>query len=265
VNLLLLGGTGEARALASVLVPHGVRVVSSLAGRVARPRLPVGEVRVGGFGGVAGLAAYLRAEQVAAVVDATHPFAATISANAVAACAPPPLPVESAPGRVESARGQTGTPLLRLIRPGWSGHPDADRWHWVDDHVEAADAVARLGSRVFLTTGRQSLDLFAARLPDHEAMVRVVDPPGELPPRWRVLQARGPYTVDGERALMQRHRTEVLVTKDSGGDLTRAKLDAAASLEVRVVVVRRPTLPPGTTTVSDVDAAAAWVLRRLRR
>ena len=285
MKVLVLGGTGEARALAAELVDDGVDVVSSLAGRVARPRLPVGEVRIGGFGGVDGLAAYLRAERVAAVVDATHPFAATISAHAIAACALA-LPVESAPGRVESAPGRVdsapgrvdsapgrvdsapgrdGTPLLRLARPGWTDHPDAHRWHWADDHDEAAETVARLGSRVFLTTGRQALPAFAGPLTDHDVLARVVDPPGDLPPRWQLLLDRGPYTVDGERALMQHHGTEVLATKDSGGDLTRAKLDAAASLGVEVVVVRRPSVPAGTETVSDVGSAASWVRRQRPR
>jgi precorrin-6A/cobalt-precorrin-6A reductase len=246
MRLLLLGGTAEARALAAVLVEDGVEVVSSLAGRVQHPRLPAGAVRVGGFGGVEGLAAHLRAEHVDAVVDATHPFAATISGNSAAACR------------------LTNVPLLRLARPGWSGLPGANGWRWVDDHDQAARTVATLGSRVFLTTGRRSLDAFTGPLAGHDVLVRVVDPleRGTVPSGWQVLLDRGPYAEAGERALMAAHGTEVLVTKDSGGDLTRAKLDAARSLHVEVVVVRRPPVPTGVETVSDVAEAVRWTRRR---
>ncbi|GAB2593764.1 cobalt-precorrin-6A reductase [Microlunatus antarcticus] len=238
MTVLLLGGTGEARALAGLLVDAGVDVLSSLAGRVSRPALPVGRVRVGGFGGVDGLAAFLVEHHVAAMVDATHPFAATISANAARACA------------------ATGTPLLRLARPGWSEHPDADRWTWVDT---VTDALGVPGERPVLTTGRQSL---AAFLPwaDRAVLARVVDPPElDLPPAWRLLRSRGPYDLAGERALLQDHRADLLVTKDSGGTQTVAKLDAARALGVPVVVVRRPPAQD-TEAVADVASARRWAL-----
>ncbi len=239
--MLLLGGTAEARALARALEGTGVRFTSSLAGRVARPRMPVGETRVGGFGGVEGLQAYLRSEGVSAVVDATHPFAAAISRHAAVAC------------------GTEGVPLLRLERPGWSTHPDAGRWHWVDSHDEAAAATLRLGRRPFLSIGRQSLGSFAGPLHDLAALVRVVDEPETpLPPAWTVRLSRGPYDLEAERALLAGHGTDVLVTKDSGGSHTSAKLDAARDLGAEVVVVRRPPTPPGVETVSDVGAAADW-------
>ena len=237
--VLVLGGTAEARALAAELDAHGVGFVSSLAGRVSRPRLPVGEVRVGGFGGVPGLTAYLRERDVSAVVDATHPFAATMTANAARACA------------------DTRVPLLRLARPGWGDHPDAGRWTWVASQDEAREAAGRLGSRPFLTTGRQTLGHYA-RWADRDVLVRVVEPLASVvPARWSVVQDRGPYAVQGELSLMREHRVDVLVTKDSGGAYTRAKLDAARQLEVPVVVVRRPEPPRGVPTVSTTGEVLA--------
>lgn len=240
MRVLLLGGTREARALAELLVDDGDDVTTSLAGRVARPRLPVGDVRVGGFGGVEGLAEHLREHGVEAVVDATHPFAERISANAAAAC---PL---------------AGVPLLRLERPGWSVRPDAGTWHWVDDHDEAARVAAGLGERPFLTVGRQSLSRFVEPLRAHACVVRVVDPPEiGLPAAWTLVQSRGPYTHEHERDAMR--GTDVLVTKDSGGEHTEAKLDVAAELGVPVVVVRRAGAPSGVSVVTDAGAARAWV------
>lgn len=243
--ILLLGGTAEARALAARLDDAGVALTSSLAGRVARPRLPVGETRIGGFGGVEGLRSYLRDERVRAVVDATHPFATGISANAAAAC------------------DAEGVPLLRLARPGWSEHPDAARWHWVDSHADAAAMTVGLGSRPFLSIGRQGLAPFVEPLRDVPAIVRVVDEPEvELPPAWTLLHSRGPYDLESERALLAEHGVDVVVTKDSGGSHTVAKLDAAGERGAAVVVVRRPPAPPGVETVSDVGSAAAWAADR---
>jgi precorrin-6A/cobalt-precorrin-6A reductase len=243
VTVLLLGGTGEARELAQVLVDAGVAVVSSLAGRVERPRLPAGEVRMGGFGGVEGLRAWLVDHGVTAVVDATHPFAEGISANAVAACA------------------ASGVPLLRLARPGWSGAPGAEGWHWVDGHAEAATLTASLGRRPLLTVGRQPLDHFVGPLAGHRAVVRVVDPPEiELPAPWLVLMDRGPYDLAGELELLGEHSVDVLVTKDSGGRYTWPKMAAAGQLGVPVVVVRRGSERDGVETVPDAASAHRWVV-----
>ncbi|TDC58779.1 cobalt-precorrin-6A reductase [Actinomadura sp. KC345] len=239
-RVLILGGTAEARALAARLadVP-GVHVVSSLAGRVSEPRLPAGEVHVGGFGGPEGLAVWLREHRIDRLVDATHPFAERMSASAA------------------HASRTAGVPLIALRRQGWD-EGDGDDWQRVPSLAEAA---ARLpeGARVFLTTGRRSIPLFAART-DAWFLARSVDPPDPpVPPNVRVLVARGPYTVDGERALVRDHRIGVLVTKDSGGALTRAKLTAAREARIPVVMVDRPPQPPGVRTVSDAAGAAAWV------
>lgn len=219
--ILILGGTSEARALAAALVDRGVEVLSSLAGRVSEPALPTGPVRIGGFGGIDGLTDFIRRHRVDAVVDATHPFALHISENAAAATT------------------RTGVPLLRLERPSWRTHPDADAWTWVESTTDVI-AVAPDARRPFLTTGRQSLADF---LPwaDRAVLARVVDLPDlELPATWEIIRSRGPYQLAGERGLMRDHGTDLLVTKDSGGTLTEAKLTASAELGIRVVVIARP-------------------------
>ncbi|MCG7209026.1 cobalt-precorrin-6A reductase [Streptomyces arenae] len=240
-HVLILGGTAEARELAADLAARpGVRVTTSLAGRVGRPGALAGEVRVGGFGGSAGLADWLREHRVTALVDATHPFAETITANAARAAA------------------ETGVPALVLRRPGWRPGP-GDRWYPADSLAAAADLLPRFGPRVLLTTGRLGLSAFA-HLADRHFVVRSVEPPEPpMPPHTEVLLARGPFTVAGETALLCENLIDVLVTKDSGGAATAAKLTAARELGLPVVVVRRPPLPAGVTTVPD----PAGVLTRL--
>ncbi|MFG2075617.1 cobalt-precorrin-6A reductase [Nonomuraea maritima] len=237
-RVLILGGTAEARALAAELTVRGLHVVSSLAGRVTNPRLPVGEVREGGFGGPEGLARYLADERIDALVDATHPFAARMTASAA------------------SAARATGVPLLVLRRPGWREGQD-DRWLRVPSLEEAAARLPR-PSRVFLTTGRRSLPLFTG-LDGVWLLARSVDPPEPpVPDNAYVLLDRGPYTVAGERALIREHRLDVLVTKDSGGAMTTAKLVAARELGLPVIMVDRPPTPPGVRLVDSVADAAAW-------
>jgi precorrin-6A/cobalt-precorrin-6A reductase len=239
VRILILGGTGEARELAAELVAAGVDVISSLAGRVRQPRLPAGPVRVGGFGGAAGLAEFLRAERITGVIDATHPFAEAITASAAQAAA------------------RAGVPLLVLRRPEWQAAPS---WDVVADIGAAAAAVrAWPGESVFLTTGRRDLDVFAAD-DWHRFLVRAVDPPeGAVPPRMTLVLDRGPYTVEGESALMREHGVGLLVTKNSGGPMAAAKLEAARDLGVQVVMVRRPPLPAGSVAVATVAGAVRWI------
>jgi precorrin-6A/cobalt-precorrin-6A reductase len=236
-RVLILGGTAEGRALARACADDaGLRVVTSLAGRTSAP-LPIpGEVRAGGFGGVDGLVAYLHAGRIDAVVDATHPFAATMTAHAVAATA------------------RAGVPLLVLRRPGWRERP-GDRWHRVPS-LEAAAALPEPGARVFLTTGRQGIAAFAAR-DDCWFLARSVEPPAPpAPARLEVLLDRGPFTLGSERAVITRHRIDVLVTKDSGGPAP--KLDVARELGLPVVMVDRPATP-AAGTVTTVAEAVTWL------
>ena len=237
MQVLLLGGTAEARALAEMLADD-VDLISSLAGRVPDPKLPVGAVRVGGFGGVEGMRQWLRDSGVHAVVDATHPYAATITAHAAEVC------------------GDLGLAHLVLARPAWQPG-DAIL---VKSDVEAAESIGDRGcSRVFLTTGRSGVKAF--RDLDAWFLIRAVTAPDPqtLPRRHELLLSRGPYRYDDEVALLAEHRIDCLVTKNSGGDMTRPKLDAAAALGVAVVMVERPALPEGVTTVSTVADAADWV------
>jgi precorrin-6A/cobalt-precorrin-6A reductase len=238
VRILILGGTGEARELAAALVAAGTDVLSSLAGRVKDPRLPEGPVRIGGFGGADGLAAFVEAERITAVVDATHPFASGITANAAQAAA------------------AAGVPLLVLRRPEWEADP---AWRAVADIGHAAAAVRNWpGEHVFLTTGRRDLAAFAAD-DRHDFLVRTVDPPdGPVPARMTLLLDRGPYTVDGETALMRSHKIGLLVSKNSGGPMTAAKLQAARDLKIAVIMVQRPPLPAGATVVATVEEAVPW-------
>ncbi len=237
MRLLLLGGTGEARALAKALHPH-VDIVSSLAGRVPDPALPVGPVRIGGFGGVEGLRRWLQDERVDAVVDATHPFAATMTAHAAQVC------------------GELRIPHLVLARPAW----DPGNAIFVESDTKAAETITQQGySRLFLTTGRTGVKAFAGS--DAWFLIRAVTEPDSalLPRHHQLVLSRGPYRYDDELALLRDHRIDALVTKNSGGDMTRAKLDAAAALGIPVVMVARPPLPASVPTVGTVHEAAEWV------
>ena len=239
MKILILGGTAEARALANRLVAAGHDVITSFAGRTQDPNLPLGAVRTGGFGGVAGLIAYLKAESIERLVDATHPYAVQMSAHAVAAAK------------------ASGVPLVRYLRPAWAPHPD-DSWRHADSVADAA-AVLPGGARVLLTTGHAGLALFLA-LEDCRFIVRTIEAPSfPLPASATLLQTRPPHSLGEERDLMAREKITHLVTKNSGGTQTAAKLEAARKLGVAVIMIARPCYA-AAAEVGSVDAALAAVL-----
>jgi precorrin-6A/cobalt-precorrin-6A reductase len=237
-RILILGGTGEARALAGRLAARGFGVTLSLAGRTRAPALPDCDVRVGGFGGAEGLAAYLRGERVAVLVDATHPFARRISANA------------------RAAAERAGVPLLVLARPPWVAVP-GDRWTEVTDMAGAAAALGAVPRRVFLAIGRQEVAAFRAA-PQHRYLVRSVEPAaeGDMPDGAVGILARGPFDVAAEARLLRAHGIEVVVAKNSGGDATYGKIAAARALGLPVVMVAREGVP-GAVSVEEAEARAA--------
>ncbi|MFI8565957.1 cobalt-precorrin-6A reductase [Rhodococcus sp. NPDC078407] len=246
MKVLILGGTTESRALAAALATvQGIETITSLAGRVAEPTLPVGQTRIGGFGGPDALAEWLRTNAIDVVVDATHPFASNIGAHA------------------EQATGATSIPLLVLTRPPWTAGK-GDRWTSVASLPDAASAIIS-GSRVFLTTGRQGVHHFA-RVDHSWFLVRAIDPPtGPVPPHTTLLLDRGPFDIDHESTMFADHRIDLLITKNSGGEMTRAKLDAARTASVPVLMVDRPPRTGSAPMVFDVASALDWLMNRLRR
>jgi precorrin-6A/cobalt-precorrin-6A reductase len=233
-KILVLAGTTEARLLANRLVNVGHEVVSSFAGVTENPLLPEGQVRLGGFGGVEGLRQYLADENIEVLVDATHPFAAIISANAA----------------------EAWPDVLRLERPPWQA---LSKDHWIDvaDNEGAVKALP-IGARVMLTIGRKEVSAFAAL----SGLARMIEPPAELlPAGWQLLLDRPPFTLDSEMALMKLHTITHLVTKNAGGRETAAKLEAARNLGLPVVMIARP-FKPKVETYTTVDAIAAAIASR---
>lgn len=245
MDVLILGGTTEASAIAAGLVNDPlIRATLSLAGRTRAPVLPAIAARRGGFGGIDGLARYLREHRIGALVDATHPFALQISRHALAAA------------------GQAGVPHLAVVRPAWQKQP-GDDWTEIPDMDAAVSALGAAPRRVFLTVGQQELAPFAAA-PWHDYLIRSVEAPDPLalPPRARCIAARGPFEVASERRLLAEEGIEVLVTKNSGGSATVAKLEAARALGLPVVMVARMVACPaaaGGRTVADAAGALAWL------
>jgi precorrin-6A/cobalt-precorrin-6A reductase len=243
-RLLILGGTGDAVELArqAINLP-GLEVITSLAGRTSAPKKLVGAVRIGGFGGEAGLVEYLQTEQIDLLIDATHPFAAQISWNAA------------------GAARTVGIPWLMLIRPGWERLPQDD-WIEVESVEAAVVAIPARAERIFLTIGRQQLAPFAS-LTDKWCLMRSIDPPdsGILLPLGELLFDRGPFSLDRELKLLQDYRIDTIVSKNSGGDATYAKIIAARELGLPVVMVQRPIVPNGDI-VTDVSGAIEWLIDR---
>lgn len=236
-RILLLGGTGDSRCLAERLQQRrDIEVITSLAGRTEQPATIPGGLRIGGFGGIEALADYLHDQRIDLLVDATHPYAARISANAEAACR------------------RAGTPRLVLHRPPWQ-EVEGDRWIHVPDTAAAAAALPGLAERVFLAVGRGELEAFAG-LPDIWFLVRTVDAPrGKLPlERYEVVLGRGPFEESGERALFLLHGIQALVTKNSGGEATYAKIAVARQLGLPVVMIDRPMHEDGETARSVEEA-----------
>lgn len=239
-KVLVLGGTSEASNLVGALADRGDAGVLSYAGRVGAPRTQPLPVRIGGFGGVAGLTEYLRAERITHLVDATHPFATRISGNAV------------------EAGAAAGVPLIALTRPPWRPQ-SGDRWHEVPDIGAAVAALTGAPRRVFLALGRLNLPAFATQ-PQHHYVLRLVDPPdGPLPlPDCTVVLARGPFEFAGDLSLMRTHGVQMVVAKNAGGVGAEAKLHAARALGLPVILVRRPALP-ARREVDSVDAVLRWL------
>lgn len=241
MRVLILGGTTQASQLAHSLGQDShFNVIFSLAGVTRNPVLPNVSIRIGGFSGVSGLSDFLAAQKIDAVVDATHPFAAQMSRNAANACA------------------SSSIPLVRIDRPAWTEGP-GDRWTHVATIEDAARSLGSQPQTVFLTTGRKDLAPFQAA-PQHRYILRSIDQPdpASLPPQVILRLARPPFTVESERTLMQKQGVTVLITKNAGADATRAKLEAARSLGLAVIMIDRPVLP-SVRTVTTVEGALLWL------
>lgn len=241
---LILGGTTEASLLAAEMARRGLPAILSYAGRVARPRAQPVPVRIGGFGGTAGLVDYLLEEEIGQILDATHPFAAQMSTHAIRAAA------------------ETGVALCAFERAPWRAQA-GDDWVSVGDIAGAVAALERPPARVFLAIGRLHLAAFAG-LAQHDWLLRVVDPPGaEFPlPGARVEVARGPFDLAGDLALLRAHGTEILVAKNAGGDGASAKIEAARRLGLQIVMIERPALPPRLVQ-ETLEGVMGWLHARL--
>lgn len=246
LRILILGGTGEASALVAALAAMGdaLDVTLSLAGRTSAPKPEPVRTRIGGFGGADGLARWCAVNRIGALVDATHPFAARMCVNAAAAAA------------------TLGIPILAVRRPPWAQEP-GDLWTEVDSVAASVTALGAAPKTVFVTVGRLELAAFAAA-PQHDYVVRTIEPVGDVLPvlRLTAIYARGPFVLADEERLMREARIDVLVAKNSGGDATFAKIAAARTLRVPVVMVRRPD-KPAVPQVAEVAGAVAWVRERL--
>ncbi|MCK1516256.1 cobalt-precorrin-6A reductase [Bradyrhizobium sp. 190] len=242
MRALILGGTADANLLAESIARAGLDAIYSYGGRTRAPANQPLPTRIGGFGGVSGLAEHIRREGITHVVDATHPFAAEMSRNAVAACV------------------ETGTPLMALERAPWARTP-GDNWIEVANIASAVAALPESRTRVFLAIGRQHIAPFASR-PQHAYTLRFVDAPEDaLPFDADVIVSRGPFTLNGELEMMRARRIEWIVARNSGGDGARAKIDAARALGLPVIMLSRPALPD-RLRVESVAEVMQWLGHR---
>ncbi len=247
MRILVLGGTTEASALARLLASdRRFEATLSLAGRTEQPKPQPIATRIGGFGGADGLAQWLMAERIEAAIDATHPYADQISANAVAACK------------------RISIPLVSIVRPAWQP-VRGDKWQIVRDAADAAAALGEAPKRVFLSLGRLDLHFFAAA-PQHHYVARIIDPPqqAELPPDISFLRARGPFDLAAERRLLLDEHIEVVVSKNSGGSATYPKIEAARALGLPVIMIARPDKPAGHVVTSP-EAALTYLAHGVPR
>ncbi|NJK28918.1 MAG: cobalt-precorrin-6A reductase [Acaryochloris sp. RU_4_1] len=244
-QVLVLGGTREATPLAAQAADiPGVKVITALAGRTRQPMMPSVNTRIGSFGGIAGLTHYLREQEINVLIDATHPFAAQISLNAIAAAT------------------AVGIPHLMLIRPAWQRTAD-DHWIEVENNAAAAAVLPSIAQRILLTIGRQELATFAY-LQDLWFLMRMIDSPpadARIPPG-KLLRERGPFSLDHERSLLQVYEIDAIVSKNSGGEATYAKIIAARELQIPVVMVQRPSIPCGNK-VADIESALSWLKKTI--
>ncbi|MGL4831597.1 MAG: cobalt-precorrin-6A reductase [Propionibacteriaceae bacterium] len=238
MTVLILAGTTRGRRVAELLFDQQIPAIACLAGRTkATVHLP-GVVRSGGFGGAEGLAAFCTESHISAIIDATHPFAAQMTTNAVAAAE------------------LTGIPLLRCAAPSWHDHPDSAAWTWANSHAEACDTASSMDGRLVLTVGRQELAQYLP-LAEHAVTARVIDAPDfEIPQTWSLITDRGPFTLANEQSLLA--SATALISKDSGGVKLDAKLIAAHELGIDVIMVERPWTPPLKIEVDDPRDACAW-------
>ncbi|MEB3151719.1 MAG: cobalt-precorrin-6A reductase [Sphaerospermopsis sp.] len=245
LRVLILGGTGDAAELtARINNITGIEAIASLAGRTREPITPIGNVRVGGFGGVTGLVEYLKHQKIDVLIDATHPFANHISWNAAAAAT------------------QMGIPRLLVNRPPWEKQP-GDLWIEVENNTEAAAALENQAQRVFLTIGRQEISAFS-HLQEMWFLMRMIDPPNAdvvIPPGLMLFD-RGPFTLEDEREILTKYNIDTIVSKNSGGNATYPKIIAAREMGIKVVMVKRPPVPPGEQ-VADVESAVKWLLEKV--
>ena len=248
-KVLILGGTGDAVKLAAKLatIPE-IEVISSLAGRTKKPAALVGQFRIGGFGGAAGLANYLQENSIDMLIDATHPCAGQITINgAIAANA-------------------VNIPHLMLVRPQWE-KVSGDNWIEVESVAAAAQAIPEAVNRVFITSGRQQLEPFLQRshsYPETWYLMRSIDPPDLELPNSKVLLDRGPFSLEQERQLLREYQIQAIVSKNSGGDATYAKIIAARELKISIIMVQRPASPEGDK-VKSIEDAIAWLYRFLQK